>query len=273
MVYEWGSPYAPPIFCVHGLTRNGRDFDHLARALSGHYRVICIDMAGRGKSERLAQAAWYTNATYMHDILNVAERMNLAKFDWIGTSMGGMIGMMIAALEPGRITRLVLNDVGATLSAEGLRRICDYVGRTCDFPDIDTAQQTVRRLMQSFAITDDAHWAHVFEHSFIHHENGKVTLAYDPAIGDAFRLAVEEAGGIQEISLWMLWEAIDIPTQIIRGMESDILPRDVAVKMCETHPDASLVEFEGIGHAPTLMEDAQISAIADWLEENPLKGV
>lgn len=270
--YEWGSPYAPPIICVHGLTRNGRDFDFLARALNEHYRVIAIDMPGRGQSEPLRDIRWYENGTYMQDVLALMERMNLEKFDWIGTSMGGIIGMMIASLVPDKITRLVLNDVGAVLPKEGLLRIGEYVGKQPKFTSMDEATTYIRRIMAPFGVQEDAHWAHVYEHSFIRHDDGSVAFAYDPGIGDAFRLAASEIEKLEDISLWMLWESITCPTLILRGAESDILTHDVAAEMCAMHSDATLVEFDGIGHAPTLLDDAQIRSITDWLEAHPLKG-
>lgn len=270
--YEWGSPYAPPVICVHGLTRNGRDFDYLARALTEHYRVIAIDVPGRGRSEHLRDIRWYENGTYMQDVLALAERMNLERFDWIGTSMGGIIGMMMASLVPEKITRLVLNDVGALLPKAGLVRIADYVGKQPVFDSMDVAIQYIQRIMAPFGIKEDTHWAHVFEHSFTRLDDSRVAFAYDPGIGDAFRLAASEMEKLEDISLWMLWESIECPTLILRGAESDILTHEVAQEMCAKHPDATLVEFEGIGHAPTLMEDGQIKIITDWLEAHPLPG-
>lgn len=270
--YEWGNPYAPAIFCIHGLTRNGRDFDYLARRLTEHYRVIAVDVAGRGNSGRLTNLRWYENGTYMQDILALAERMNLQKFDWIGTSMGGIIGMMIAALVPNKITRLVLNDIGAMIPKDGLLRIGEYVGTKKSFPSLVEADRFLRQIMLPFGITQPGHWDHVLEHSLVHHPDGTVSFAYDPAIGDAFRLAASEMEKLEDISLWMLWESITCPTLILRGEKSDILPHAVAVKMCEENEHATLVEFAGVGHAPTLMEDQQIDKVAEWLEANPLKG-
>lgn len=263
--YEWGDPFAPAIFCVHGLTRNGRDFDFLARVLAEDYRLICPDIAGRGKSAPFQQLQWYDNSTYMQDMLALAEHLNLSQFGWIGTSMGGIIGMMIAAFAPGKITRLVLNDVGAVLPKEGLERIATYVGRDSHFTDQLEAEQYLRQVMKPFNIQQDDHWAHVLEHSLEPLPNGGVRLAYDPNIGNAFRL-VADSMGIQDISLWMLWEAIRIPTLIIRGANSDVLPHAIAQQMCKGHPQAELVEFPGIGHAPTLMEDNQIAVIKNWLD-------
>lgn len=263
--YEWGSPYAPAIVCVHGLTRNGRDFDYLARALAADYRVICIDMPGRGQSERLAQVQWYENATYMQDTLALLDYLNIPEYSWIGTSMGGIVGMMIASLVPGKITRLVLNDVGAILPKAGLLRICEYVGARPDFPNREEAESYLRAIAAPFGIKDDTHWRHFFTHSLIDHTDGRVSFAYDPAIGDAFRLAASQMESVEDISLWMLWESISCPALILRGAESDILPHEVAVKMCAMHDNATLVEFAGIGHAPPLMETEQIDAVKTWL--------
>lgn len=270
--YEWGSPYAPPVICVHGLTRNGRDFDFLARELAADYRVIAIDIAGRGKSDKLARIQWYENGTYMQDVLALLERMNIQKFDWIGTSMGGIIGMMIASLVPDKITRLVLNDVGALLPKTGLIRIGDYVGKKPRFDSMDEASTYIQRIMAPFGVKEDHHWQHVFDHSFHRHDDGSVSFAYDPGIGDAFRLAASEMEKLEDISLWMLWESIDCPALILRGELSDILSREVAQDMCAMHPNATVAEFAGIGHAPTLMETAQITTITDWMKKHPLKG-
>lgn len=264
--YEWGSPYAPPIFCVHGLTRNGRDFDHLARRLSQHYRILAIDMPGRGKSGRLTTITWYENGVYMQDALALAAHLRLERFDWIGTSMGGMIGMMIAAFAPEKISRLVLNDIGALIPKEGLSRIGEYVGKKSTFFSFLEAENHLRALFAPFGIRDEAHWKHFVEHSFVRHGDGSAQFAYDPAIGDAFRLAASCMEQLEDISLWMLWESIACPALILRGVESDILRHDVAVKMCAMKENATLVEFPGVGHAPSLMEDGQIAVICDWLK-------
>lgn len=268
--YEWGSPYAPPVVCVHGLTRNGRDFDYLARELAANHRVIAVDVAGRGNSDYLKELHWYDNATYMHDILALLERMNLSRFDWIGTSMGGIIGMMVASLMPGKITRLVLNDIGALIPAEGLMRIGEYVGKRERFNSIYEADSYLRKIMLPFGIKNPEHWDHVLMHTLVRQQDGSIRFAYDNNIGEAFRLAASQVEKLDDVSLWMLWEAVACPTLLIRGAQSDILPRDVALKMCETHNATTLVEFEGIGHAPTLMEKAQIQKIRDWLVANPL---
>lgn len=268
--YEWGSPYAPPILCVHGLTRNGRDFDFLARSLASEYRIIAIDIAGRGKSAQMKELIWYENGVYMQDVLALADWLNLPRFDWIGTSMGGIIGMMIASLVPGKITRLVLNDIGALIPKAGLERIGSYVGQQVRFNGFDAAERHLRVVMAPFGVTKPEHWQHIFDHTLLRHEDGSFTFAYDARIGDAFRLAASMMEKLEDIQLWMLWSAITCPTLVLRGAESDILTSETAAQMQQTHPDMTLVEFPGIGHAPTLFDAEQIRPIADWLHAHPL---
>lgn len=268
--YEWGSPYAPPVFCIHGLTRNGRDFDFLARRLATDCRIIAVDVAGRGKSAPMTDLRWYENGAYMQDILALADWMNIPRFDWIGTSMGGIIGMMIASLVPGKITRLVLNDIGAMIPKEGLLRIGQYVGQQAGFRNFDEAERYLRAIMKPFGISKPEHWQHVFDHTLVRQHDGSFTFAYDTRIGDAFRLAASMMEKLEDIQLWMLWAAITCPTLVLRGAESDILTSDIAQKMQQTHRDMILVEFPGIGHAPTLFEPEQIDVIADWLRDHPL---
>lgn len=271
--YEWGNPYAPVIMCLHGLTRNARDFDFLAPALTEHYRVIAVDIPGRGKSGEFARSEWYDNSVYMQDILHLTEHLNIPRFDWIGTSMGGLIGMLIASLVPDKITRLVLNDIGAMLPKEGLLRIASYVGIQHCFANRGAAENALRLIMAPFGIREESHWQHVFRHSLVENKDGTVSLAYDPAIADNFKKLAGDMGEITDIELWMLWEEVNCPALILRGAESDILPRTVAEKMIAVHEGVTLVEFAGIGHAPTLMEQDQITAITRWLDKHPLHGI
>ena len=264
--YEWGDVLNPPVICVHGLTRNARDFDFLARKLSKNYRVICIDIAGRGKSDPMPQQEWYENAAYMQDILALMKHLKLKAVDWIGTSMGGMIGMMIAAFTPDKIRRMVLNDVGALVPKEGLRRIADYVGRSMDFADMSAAERHVRAIMQPFGITQAAHWEHVMTHTLVTKADGRVGFTYDPRIGDAFRAAIAKMEVVEDISLWKIWECVKCPVLLIRGKESDVLTHEVAQQMVTIHPLCTLVECEGIGHAPALIEEDQLALVAGWLD-------
>jgi pimeloyl-ACP methyl ester carboxylesterase len=257
---EWGDPSTATIICVHGLTRNAHDFDFLARALAENYRVIAPDMAGRGDSEYLSHTANYNYASYMTDCIGLLDHLGLESVDWIGTSMGGIIGIMIAALHPGRIKRLVLNDIGSFIPKAGLERIVAYVGDTPEsFPTREAAEAHLRRIFISFGVRQEAHWEHLFRHS-IKERGGVFTFAFDPHILDPIRDAP-----IQDIDLSELWDGVTIPALILRGEESDILTDTTAQKMIVGRQNASIHAFPGIGHAPTLLEDEQITVVKNWL--------
>lgn len=258
---EWPGPSAAPtLLCVHGLTRNGRDFDTLASALSAHYRVICPDMPGRGKSDWLAHAEDYNYPLYLADLTALIARLDVAAIDWVGTSMGGIIGMLLAALPGSPIRRLVLNDIGAVIAKEGLERIGFYVGRDPSFVDLAALEAALRRVAASFGPLSDDQWHHLAEHSVRSKPDGSIGFAYDPRIGDELRKM-----NPADIELWPQWDAISCPTLILRGAESDILRHADAEAMVRRGPPARLIELAGIGHAPALMAPDQIAAIGDFL--------
>ncbi len=258
---EWGSSNNPDVlFCVHGLTRNGRDFDRLAAKLSTHYRVICPDVAGRGKSGWLADKSLYHYGTYVADMVALIEALGIKRLDWLGTSMGGLIGMTIAAFHPGLIRQLVLNDIGPFVPGEALKRIGKYVGKAPHFASKSEAEAYMRMIFAPFGISRDEDWQHMVEHGVEQTESGLLRLAYDPAIA-----AVFAGKDMQDIDLWGLWESINSRALTIRGASSDILLPDTALRMSKEGPKASLLEFAGIGHAPALMEPTQVAAVERWL--------
>ncbi|HEY0523660.1 MAG TPA: alpha/beta hydrolase [Stellaceae bacterium] len=258
---EWpGPPGAPTLVCVHGLTRNGRDFDPLARALSERYRVICPDVAGRGRSDWLAVPGDYGYPLYLADMAALLARLDVESVDWVGTSMGGLIGMMLAAQPGNPIRRLVLNDVGPFLPKAALERIGSYVGKDPHFPDIAALEEYLRRIHAPFGPLTAEQWRHLAEHGWRHLPDGSgVGLAYDPHIGDAFQ------GEMKDVDLWPMWDAMRCPTLVIRGAESDLLRAEDAAAMTQRGPRATLAEFPGIGHAPALMAADQIAAVRDFL--------
>lgn len=259
--WEWpGRAGARPILCVHGLTRNGRDFDVLAEALSPGARVVCPDVAGRGKSEWLSDPADYGYPVYLADIAALIARLDVEEVDWVGTSMGGLIGMLLAAQPGSPIRRLVINDVGPLIAKEGLARIGSYVGQDPSFRDLGELEATLRQLAASFGPLSDAQWRHLATHSVRRKPDGSLGFAYDPHIGDAFRAAPPA-----DIDLWPSYDAIRCPTLLLRGAESDLLRRSDAEAMTRRGPRAKLVEFAGVGHAPALMAPDQIAAIRDFL--------
>ena len=258
---EWGDPASGQVVvCVHGLTRNGRDFDFLAAALAGDCRVVCPDVAGRGDSAWLADTSLYGVPQYVADMVTLIARLDVERVDWVGTSMGGLIGMALAAMKDSPIRRLVLNDVGPQLAAVALQRIGGYVGRSFRFPDLAAAEAHLRVAYAPFGPLSDAQWQFLTRHS-VRAAEGGFAFNYDPGIGDAFRAAP----ALMDVNMWPLYDSIRCPTLVLRGAESDLLSRDTLRQMAERGPRALTLEFPGIGHAPTLLAADQIEPIRDFL--------
>ncbi len=265
--HEWGDENADRIaICVHGLTRNSRDFDFIAQALAAKgYRVFCPSMPGRGDSEWLSDPMGYNYATYVADCLALLNNFHLKGVDWIGTSMGGLIGMMIAANVPGRISKLVMNDIGSQLQAPALARIYGYLSTVPRrFAARPEAEAYIREIFSGFGITDDAVWQHFFAHSLEAHDGGW-RLRFDPAIAEPIRLQTNNFQDMQDVSLADLWEKVKIPTLIIRGSESDILDATTVNAMRSTNPKAQEYVIAGVGHAPLLDSPAQYQRVINWL--------
>ncbi|GAB5389048.1 MAG: alpha/beta hydrolase [Alphaproteobacteria bacterium] len=248
------------MICWHGLTRNSRDFDDLAKALSSNgKRVICPDTAGRGRSDWLPDASLYGYPQYLRDAATVIGWAGAKQVDWVGTSMGGLIGMMLSATPGAPIRSLTINDVGPLVPAPALNRIADYVATDYLFADLKALEDHLRDIHAPFGNLSDAQWAHLAEHSHRVVEGG-VKLAYDPAIGDAFK-----DGFSEDVDLWAVWDMIRTPALVLRGAESDLLRQADAQAMTTRGPKARLVEFQGCGHAPALMDMDQINTISDFL--------
>ena len=257
-----GPPGARALICVHGFTGNARDFDAIADALSAHYRVISPDMPGRGKSDRLTAPAEYAYPVYLADCAALIARLDVESVDWIGTSMGALIGMMLAAQSGSPIRKLVLNDAGAFVSGEGLNRIGGYLGADPTFASIEAMEAAVRENSAPYGPLTDAQWRKLTIDSAREKPGGGYGFNYDPRLGDPYK-----AGPVGDVDLWAFWDAVRCPTLLLRGEQSDIVPRDVAEAMTERGPRAKLVEFPGIGHAPQLLSDDQIGAVRDFLLE------
>ncbi|HUY02119.1 MAG TPA: alpha/beta hydrolase [Rhodocyclaceae bacterium] len=260
---EWGDPANPRVLvCVHGLTRSGRDFDFLAEALSDAYRVVCPDVVGRGQSDWLRNKALYGVPQYAADMVTLLARLDVAAVHWLGTSMGGLIGMVLAAQEDTPITRLVLNDVGPVLTAVSLKRIGEYLGQAPRFDSIEQAEVFVRLVSVPFGHLTDAQWRHLTTHVVRTAADGKIEFRYDPGIAQPF---VQDAGSGQDIDLWPLYDAIRCPTLVLRGADSDLLLADTAVQMANRGPRAQTAEIAGVGHAPMLLDAAQVAIVRDFL--------
>ncbi len=266
-VLEWGDAANNRVLvCVHGLSRNAHDFDYVARALHHDYRVIAIDMAGRGGSDYLSNPSHYNYGSYMIDCLSVMAQLGIARADWLGTSMGGIIGMMIAAMHPDTIGKLVLNDIGSFISKAALARIVEYVSKTPEwFSTHEEAETILRRNAATFGISDESHWQHIFTHSIRRNADATFSFTFDPHILDPLRAETNNFETLNDIDLTPLWEAVNIPVLILRGSESDILDAETTTQMCQKS-GVTLHEFASIGHAPALMDDGQIEVVKRWLE-------
>jgi pimeloyl-ACP methyl ester carboxylesterase len=258
---DWGSPAAGrAIVCVHGLTRSSRDFDILAQRLSRGARVLCFDVAGRGGSGWLADPARYAVPIYAQHLRLALQRLGVAEVDWVGTSMGGLIGMGLAALPGTPIRRLVLNDIGPMVPKAALEVIEGYLGLDLTFLDLAAVEAHLRQIHAAFGQLTDAQWRHLALHSA--RGGGNVwRLHYDPRIREPF-----VGAGLADIDIWPVYDAIACPTLVIRGADSLLLSAETAQAMTERGPKATLVTVAGAGHAPALMADDQVETVAGWLE-------
>ena len=261
---EWGETDAPVVLCVHGLTRNGRDFDTLAEALATRFRVICPDLPGRGLSDWLPDANLYNPISYceaLSHLLSVIGR----PVAWVGTSLGGICGMLVAAAQGQPITRMVLNDVGAHIPAAALRRIRDYMTiapgtpALSEFADQAALERHLRLIHAPFGDLTDAQWAQLASHSFRVLPDRKLAQHFDPAIGDPIRAAEP-----QDVELWPFWGAITIPVLVLRGETSDLLLPETLEQM-QARPGTETHIVAGTGHAPALMDAPTIDVIARFL--------
>lgn len=280
----WGDTANPHVvLCVHGLARNSRDFDFLAAALADHCRVACMDVAGRGESEWLDNKSHYSFSTYQNDAAAMLARATAppaakwfgrrtceVKLDWVGTSMGGLIGMFLAAKRGSPIRRLVLNDVGALIPWSALFRMKGYITRGRSFTSVDEVEAYVRNVCAPFGPLTDAQWRHLAQHSAARPNGGDYLLRYDPGIGEDLHghIDAEFPMGpdmLRGIDLWNVWSKIECQVLVLRGAESEVLLKKTVDEMKERKPDVEVVEFPGVGHAPALMSADQIRVVKDFL--------
>ncbi|MBI4742180.1 MAG: alpha/beta hydrolase [Betaproteobacteria bacterium] len=259
---EWGERDNPNVLvCVHGLTRNGRDFDDLARAMASDYRVICPDVVGRGRSDWLRDPAGYGFPQYVADMMVLLARLDVESVHWLGTSMGGLIGMFLASQDEAPIARLVLNDVGPVITAESLRRIGEYVGRAPKFETYEDAEKYIRLVSAPFGDLSDAQWRHLAESSLRHAADGRLEMCYDPGIGEPFRQALV----FQNVDLWPIYDRIRCTTLVVRGAESDLLTQETLHAMAARGPRPRTVEIPAVGHAPMFLDAGQIGVVREFL--------
>ncbi len=266
---EWGDAANPRVLiCAHGVTRVGDDFDVLARAMSGQFRVICPDVVGRGRSGRLLNPQLYRIPQYVSDMVALIARVtdhNDGKVTWFGTSMGGLIGMGLASLPGTPIQRLLLNDIGPTLDPTALQRIGDYIAQDMRFPSFDVAARFVRDVSLTFGQHTDEEWHKLASDVLREDGDGHWVRHYDMGLAEPFRSATPESTKTDEAALWSAYDAIRCPTLLVRGADSDLLSRETAAMMTARGPKARLIEVPNVGHAPTFLHEDQIALVRDFL--------
>lgn len=264
--WEWGEPRNPSVVvCVHGLTRSGRDFDALAQRLSATHRVVCPDMIGRGRSDRVADPMLYQVPQYVADCVTLIARLDVPAVAWVGTSMGGLIGMGVAALEGSPVRRLVLNDVGPRIQADALQRIGSYLGRPARFGSEQEAAQAIWAISQGFGPHTPEQWLDLTRPLLKPDGSGGFVLRYDPAIAVPFRAITPEIAALGEAALWRAYDSLRQPTLLLRGAQSDLLSPETAQAMTQRGPRARLHEFPGVGHAPMLVQPDQRQVVREFL--------
>ena len=274
--WQWGDAQAAHVvLCVHGLTRQGRDFDVLAQALlaraGGALRVVCPDVVGRGRSDWLGDPMAYQIPTYAADMLALLAQLRPQTLDWVGTSMGGLIGMAICGQAglplPVPVRRLVLNDVGPAIQWEAVTRIGAYLGQNMEFASLQHAADALWAISTGFGPHTPAQWLALCRPLLkpVAESGERVRLRYDPALAQAFDALTPAAADQAEATVWALYDGIQAQTLLLRGAESDLLSEQTAQQMAVRGPQARVVTFAGVGHAPTLVAEDQVRAVGDFL--------
>jgi pimeloyl-ACP methyl ester carboxylesterase len=267
--WEWGDVSNPSVLvCLHGLTRQGRDFDTLARTMVDRYRVVCPDVVGRGRSDWLKDPMDYVLPQYVGDMVTLLARLNAQTVHMVGTSMGGLIAMGVAALEASPTAKLVLNDIGPRLDPVGLARIGGYVGQARRWKTLDEAADALWAISTGFGPHTRPQWLALTEPQ-LKNDGTDLVPRSDPDIAVPFKAVTPDLAAAGEAALWQAYDRIRCPTLLTRGAESDLLAHATAQEMGTRGPRAKLVEFAGVGHAPTLVQPEQVQAIREFLLSSP----
>jgi pimeloyl-ACP methyl ester carboxylesterase len=267
---EWGDAANPNVLvCVHGVTRVGDDFDAMARALANDYRVICPDIVGRGRSGWLKNPQLYRIPQYVSDMVTLLARVlpegDNQGVDWFGTSMGGLIGLGLASLPGNPIRKLVLNDIGPVLAPVAMQRIGDYIGQDLRFDTFEDGARFIRDVSQSFGQHTEEEWLKLCTDVLRQDKDGRWVRHYDMGLATPFRSATPESADADQAMLWAAYDAIQCPTLLVRGADSDLLSPETAAEMTRRGPKAALVEIPNVGHAPTFIHDDQIAIAKQFL--------
>lgn len=260
--YEWGNPQSERVLvCVPGLTRNGRDFDFLAAALGHEYRILAVDLIGRGKSDWMQDPAHYTIEQYIADLMGWMHQLGLSQVDFIGASLGGILGMLIAAMPHSPIQRLILDDVGPVIKQESIARLSGEVKANPIFASLGELKDFLKKVYAQTGSMEPYHWDHLLAHDHLALPEGGYARAYDPQLFKSF--APMQNG--HDITFWPVFKAIHVPIFVLHGSESSVLTPDICAQMLEAQPTMTIIDLPGIGHAPSLMDERHIRLIAGWL--------
>jgi pimeloyl-ACP methyl ester carboxylesterase len=263
--WEWGDPANPRVLvCAHGLSRQGRDFDTLARAMCDTYRVVCPDVVGRGRSDWLPDPMGYAVPAYVADMVTLLARLDAQTIDWLGTSMGGLIGLGLASLDGAPLRKLVLNDVGPAIEYDAIERIAQYLGAPVRWASVEQAADYLWSISQSFGPHTREQWLALTLPQLKRDGDGFVPH-YDPRIAMPFKAYTPQAAAGAQALLWQAYDKLRGPVLLLRGAESDLLSRATAQAMTERGPRARLHEFEGVGHAPMLVQPEQVQVVREFL--------
>ena len=267
--WEWGDAQNPRVLvCVHGLTRQGRDFDTLAQDLAPDYRVVCPDVVGRGQSGRLADPMAYGIPTYVADVVTLVARLDVEQVDWLGTSMGGLIGIALAALPGTPIRRLVLNDVGPVVEPEFVQRLGSYLGVPAFWRTEEEAAAALLAISAGFGPHTPEQWLALTRPQLVADVQDGVAgfkPRYDPAIAVPVRAMTSAIAAAGQAMLWQMYDRIAAPTLLLRGADSDMLSPTTALAMAARGPRPQVHEFAGVGHAPTLVQPDQRAVVRGFL--------
>lgn len=259
---EWGNAHnSDVLICVHGLTRNAHDFDFLASVLCQDYRVICPDLVGRGNSDYVGDLSAYTFNQYIADMVALIARLGVKEVTFLGTSIGGIIGMMLASFPKTLIKRLILNDVGMIVPHLAMSRLATYARNDLGFQNLEQAKKYFKLIMPDSRILLESQWDHIVQWGTRQDVDGIYKLAYDPTIGEAF-LSLS----VSDMHLETFWYDLNCPLLVLHGEESDFLTPEIISKMSIIQPDMDIMEIPDAGHAPALMSDLEISVIQEWLK-------
>ena len=261
--HAWGNPGNKVLLCVHGLTRRGSDFKTLAQAMCKDYYVVCPDVVGRGESDRLSNPMLYAVPQYVADIATLVKKLGVAQVDWLGTSMGGLIGMVYAAMPNSPIRRMIINDVGPKIEPEAIKRLGSYVGQPFTFSDRSEALQRLNEICATFGEHTPEEWE-IYNGPMLIQKDGKWIMHYDPDISVPFASVNPIMAKAGEMAMWHAFKQIHIPMLIVRGGNSDLLSAATVAQMCKVNPYARSIEIPNVGHAPAFVKPEQIALAKEF---------